>query len=367
MDTLWSGGTMRTFRVYIPAIYDGQTPRPMVINFHGNTQTATGFENVTNFRGIADTANFILITPNGTVNPQFPQSQQGWSTFTCCSTVDDVVFVSDLIDTLADQYNIDHARIYASGFSNGGFMVYDLACKLSERIAAVASVAGTMITSRIQSCNPKRVVPVMAIHGTFDANVPFSGGLIAFADTLASVNAVLGFWAGFDGCSTTPVITNLPNINTNDGSTVQQHLYPDCGDGSSVEFLKVILGNHSWPGWPGNANQDIKAEVEIWRFFSQHDLNGTVGLAEKTDNPVWSVYPNPANDMLYISCQTETTDLSVQILDLLGRPMLQKHYSVSPAAPLGIELHGLPSGFYCLNLQKGAQEYPAKKFIISRQ
>ncbi|MBK6993546.1 MAG: hypothetical protein IPH31_00965 [Lewinellaceae bacterium] len=109
LDTIWSGGIMRTFRVYVPAMYDAQTPTPLIFNFHGSGGSAVNFESATKFRSVADTANFILITPNGTVDPVYPQFGQIWNNFTCCSPVDDVLFVSNMIDSLS-IYNIDLAE-----------------------------------------------------------------------------------------------------------------------------------------------------------------------------------------------------------------------------------------------------------------
>ncbi len=368
LDTLWSGGIMRTFRVYVPAMYDGQTPRPLVFNFHGSGQPAEGFEAITKFRSIADTANFILITPNGTIDPAYPQFGQGWNNFTCCSTVDDVLFVSDMIDSLTEKYNIDLTRIYSAGFSNGGFMGYDLACKLSHRIAAVASVAGTMITSRLQSCSPSRVVPILEIHGTLDGNVPFNGGLVSGEDTLASVPAVLAFWVNLNECNATPTITNLPNINTTDGSAVQRHVYPNCGDGSSVELLRVVLGGHSWPGWPSNnVNQDIIADQEIWHFFSKHNLNGTTSSYDKPNKSEWIFFPNPANDVLTIHLPEGTGKISIRVTDVLGNLSLQESISTTTSHQINFDVSSLTNGMYFLEIQDGIQKHLAQKLLIARQ
>jgi len=242
-----------------------------------------------------------------------------------------------------------------------------LACKLSHRITAVASVAGTMITSRLQSCNPSRVVPILEIHGTLDGNVPFNGGLVSLGDTLASVPAVLAFWANFDHCDATPTITNLPNINTTDGSTVQQHLYANCGDGSSVELLKVLPGGHTWPGLPGaNTNRDIIAEKEIWRFFSQHNLNGTVSNSEKPNKSEWVFFPNPANDVLQITLPERTDKLSIRISDVLGNLVLQQSFPNATSGQVSFEVSSLTTGIYFIEIQEGLQKIPAQKLLISR-
>jgi polyhydroxybutyrate depolymerase len=370
LDTIWSGGIMRTFRVYVPAMYDAQTPTPLIFNFHGSGGNAVNFESATKFRSVADTANFILITPNGTVDPVYPQFGQIWNNFTCCSPVDDVLFVSNMIDSLSATYNIDPTRIYSAGYSNGGFMGYDLACKLSHRIAAVASVAGTMITSRITSCSPSRVVPILEIHGTLDGNVPFNGGAIDITgDTLASVPAVLTFWANFNQCDAPPpTITNLPNTNTTDGSSVQRHIYPNCGDGSAVELLKVVLGGHTWPGLPGgNTNRDIIADEEIWHFFSKHNLNGTVGTTDKPKESTWSVFPNPANDLLHVVLPEGTGKTVIRIMDILGNTVLQQSTSDLASGQINLDASGLTNGIYFLEIQDGIQKRPAQKLLISRQ
>ena len=359
---------MRTFRVYVPAMYDGQTPRPLLFNFHGSGGNAANFESATKFRSVADTANFILITPNGTVDPVYPQYGQIWNNFSCCTPVDDVLFVSDLIDSLAGKYNIDLTRIYSAGYSNGGFMGYDLACKLSHRIAAVASVAGTMITSRLQSCSPSRVVPILEIHGTLDGNVPFNGGII-LGDTLASVPAVLAFWANFNQCDAPPpTITNLPNTNITDGSTVQRHVYPNCGDGSSVELLKVILGGHTWPGLPGgNTNRDIIADQEIWHFFNKHNLNGTVSTSVKPKELQCNVFPNPANDVLHIRLPEGTGKTSIRVTDVLGNLALQKFIPSTSSRQISLEVGSLTNGIYFVDIQDGLQKTPVQKRLIVRQ
>ncbi|HPI09028.1 MAG TPA: PHB depolymerase family esterase, partial [Saprospiraceae bacterium] len=167
--TIQSGGLTREYRLYKPAVYNGSTAVPLVINMHGYSSNNLEQEFYGDFRGIADTANFLIVHPNGTLDNQ---GQRFWNAFGTGSNVDDVGFISDLIDTLSAAYNIDPQRIYATGMSNGGFMSYSLACELNERIAAIASVTGSMAPIKLASCNPQRPVPVMEIHGTADGVVP---------------------------------------------------------------------------------------------------------------------------------------------------------------------------------------------------
>ncbi len=108
-DSIVSGGITRSFRVYIPAICEGKKSCPLVLAFHGSTQTSVIFEERLKFRQVADTAGFILITPDGRVNPKIPDSGQGWNVIACCATENDVLLASDLIDHASQKLQIDTA------------------------------------------------------------------------------------------------------------------------------------------------------------------------------------------------------------------------------------------------------------------
>jgi polyhydroxybutyrate depolymerase len=164
-------GLVRTYRLYSPAAYNAATPVPLVLNLHGYTSNNLEQEFYGDFRAIADTANFIIVHPNGTEDAN---GDQFWSSFGV-SSIDDVGFLSALIDKIQTEYSIDHNCIYSTGMSNGGFMSYELACQLSYRIAAIASVTGSMVQSRFDNCNATHPTPVMQIHGTADPTVPYLG------------------------------------------------------------------------------------------------------------------------------------------------------------------------------------------------
>src|SRR3954468_9123508 len=270
IDSMSFGGIQRTYRLYIPAKYKSTTAVPLVLNLHGLGSNAMQQEAYGDFRSIADTANFILAHPNGTQTI----SGQGWNNFgTIGSGVDDVGFLSALIDKISSKYSIDKNRIYSTGMSNGAFMSYDLACFLNTLIAAIASVTGSMIASHLKGCKAKRPTPVMEIHGSADNIVSYDGkgGIISSTH----IDTLVNFWVRFNSCSA-PIVTTLPNINTSDGSTVEHRVYNNGKNGSTVELYKVLGGSHSWPGAPGNTagtNKDFSASKEIWRFFSQFRLD----------------------------------------------------------------------------------------------
>jgi len=266
------GGVLRDYRLYVPAIYNASVPVPLIFNLHGYTSDAVQQEFYADFRPIADTANFILVHPNGTLDPL---GNRFWDTFGA-GTVDDLGFLTALIDTLSAHYNIDPDRVYSTGMSNGGFMSYDLACFRSERIAAIASVTGNMLASRLASCAASHPTPVMQIHGTADPTVNYNGG-----SGMLPIEDLVAHWVQFNNCSPTPTVTQVPNTITTDGCTAEHRVFGGGDAGSTVEFYKVIGGGHTWPGSPiviGVTNQDFSARVEIWRFFRQYGLGGLTGI-----------------------------------------------------------------------------------------
>ncbi len=306
---------LRTYRIYVPAIYNPSVAVPLVLNLHGYGSNNTQQEAYGEFRPIADTANFIIVHPNGTLDQT---SQRYWNAFDVMSPIDDVGFLSALIDTVAANYSIDPNRIYSTGMSNGGFMSYELACQLSHRIAAIASVTGGMVSSHMAACNAIHPTPVMQIHGTADATVAYSGDAY-----IEPVDSLVKFWVNFNNCNPNPVMTNVPNVNTSDGCTAEHYVYSGGDSGATVELFKVIGGGHSWPGAIINinvTNMDFNASIEIWRFFSQYRLNNLTptGINQHIEQPALPVYPNPTEEKFNIEFK-DAAERTVTITDCFGK------------------------------------------------
>jgi polyhydroxybutyrate depolymerase len=316
---IWDG-TERTYRLYIPASYDPSSEAPLLFNLHGYGSNNMEQEVYGDFRPIADTANFIIAHPNGTVDFT---GNRSWNTFGF-STVDDVGFLSALIDTISASFNIDPERIYSTGMSNGGFMSYDLACFLSDRIAAVASVTGSMILSRFEICDPQHPMPVMQIHGTADATVPYNGNQF-----FAPIDTLVNYWVNFNNCNPVPEIIEVPDIDPDDGCTAEQHIYSGGENGSSVEFFKVLGGGHSWPGAPFNiniTNMDFSASVEIWRFVSQFTLDGLLTSTRDrlAQSQEFKAFPNPSAGPVTISFDDELPK-TIIVMNNLGQVIEQQN------------------------------------------
>jgi polyhydroxybutyrate depolymerase len=261
-------GLDREFILYVPRRYEEGHAVPLLINLHGYTSNAEEQMWYGDFRCIADDENFLIVHPEGTVY----DGKTHWNTggWTPNSTVDDLCFIDALIEYLKQQYKIDPKRIYAAGMSNGGEMSYHLACQLSDKIAAIASVAGSMTPETFGGCAPTHPMPVMHLHGTKDSVVPYEGD-----KTATPIMKVLEYWANHNQCAIQPVITQIANSNNIDGSTVEHFIWK--GPVASVEHFKIIGADHTWPGTSidlGGTNQDIDASKEIWKFLKQYDLDG---------------------------------------------------------------------------------------------
>lgn len=344
-ETFTHNGVEREYLIYIPAIADGNIAVPLLFNFHGFSMTANQMMQFGgDMRPVADTAGFILVYPQGT----FYAGGNHWNvgSWTAGSPADDIGFTEAMIDTISANYNIDLTRVYACGYSNGGYFSFELACRLSEKIAAIGSVCGTMSTETFASCNPSHPVPVISIHGTADNIVNYNGGSPINSKSLDEVNA---YWRSFN--NTDPVITtDLPDINPSDGSTVTQSLYPNGDQCTAVAHYKVIGGGHFWPGMWGN--MDIDAGGLIWNFVSKYNLNGLIDCGITSVNEVGAeedqifVYPNPASN--YITIEKGKSECNkYQLYSAMGKLILEGELKSENHI---INLAKINSGMYFLKI-----------------
>ena len=334
-------GIQRDYIVYIPELYNGSSAVPLVLNFHGYGSNAAQQMFYGDFRDIADTEGFLLVHPEGTTfignqfwNVGFP----GIS-----STIDDVGFTEALIDELATLYAIDLDRVYATGMSNGGFMSFLLACQLSEKIAAVASVTGSMTQDTFNDCNAQLPTPVLQIHGTEDDVVLYNGNTLSIP-----IADVISYWVDYNNCETTPSTTTLPDLDVSDGSTVEHSVYENSDNGITTEHMKVIGGGHTWPGSVLNTagtNQDIDASMEIWLFFSRYDINGPLST-DDFENKHVSIYPNPTNSNINLSLNY-SKDVNYELFSPLGQQLMTGTITSSNEQ---IDLSNLPSNIYFLKV-----------------
>ncbi|MFF8021769.1 alpha/beta hydrolase family esterase [Streptomyces sp. NPDC007896] len=284
-----SAGTTYPVSLYIPRGYSGRNPVPLVLNLHGSGSNGNDQLVISGMERAADQHGFLVAVPNGGT-PQ-PGSEGGYTwvlpgvpntsgQLPSPDDRDDVRFLSDTITAISDGFCVASERVYATGFSGGARMASLLACRLADRIAAVAPVAGLRAGNPDASDPtrpdpeggvPSRPVPVLAFHGQEDMVNPYAGGGPAYWQY--SVPAAFDRWAELDGCRIGPQGTRLTEH-------VTLRTYRACRRGTDVSMYVIADGGHTWPGSPypaafpglGKVSTEVDATDVMWRFFERHPL-----------------------------------------------------------------------------------------------
>jgi len=271
--TIIVSGEKREYLLHVPDSYDAAEPVPLVISLHAGATWPAHQKNLSHWNRLADENGFIVVYPSGT--PLLFDIVRIWRTMPE-DVMEDVRFISTLIDTLEAVYNIDPTRIYASGMSLGGGLTFALSCTLSERIAAVGVVAAAQSLPS-GWCPESRPVPMMAFHGDADRIVPYDGGPLG--DPFNPVKPVyppVREWVASralaNGCAEVPVESTI-------APDVVRREYSGCAEGAAVLLYTLLGGGHSWPGgkpppeWRvGATNTSIDATSTMWAFFLEHPL-----------------------------------------------------------------------------------------------
>lgn len=269
----------RAYILHVPSKLEAKPA--LVLNFHGGGGNAPAHQKYVRMDPVADREGFLVAYPEGT--GPFDGKFETWNAGGCCGTavrdnVDDVGFVKRLLADIARRQPYDPARVYATGLSNGAMMTYRLAAELSDRIAAIAPVAGSIAVEHFPTALP---VPVLQIHSIDDPRALYAGGLgPPFPMTNSrvmhlAVETGVGEWARFNGCGTPMEQRDRKEAQ---GHTATLYVYPRCR--AEVLLWKLTGAGHVWPGgepdyFPrllGAGTTVIDANEEIWRFFARHRL-----------------------------------------------------------------------------------------------
>jgi len=266
-ETIFSGGLTRTYLLHIPSGYQAHASVAVVLSFHGHDSNAFQQERRSGLSHLADQQGFIVVYPQGLVGPD---GRTGWATgLPGRPRVNDVLFVSDVLNHLQGILCINPQRIYATGFSNGGGMTNVLACTLAGRLAAFAPVSGSY-PPYPGGCRPVRPVPLLEFHATADPVVPYNGGT---GNQLPPISAWLQGWATRDGCTRGPTVfyttVNVTGLE-----------WTHCRGNAIVLHYRIRGEGHVWPfvtfNLPGGtAGKSFSASALIWLFFQQHPLPAT--------------------------------------------------------------------------------------------
>ncbi|MBL8001655.1 MAG: prolyl oligopeptidase family serine peptidase [Flavobacteriales bacterium] len=326
--TIWHEGLTRDHITDVPSGYDPGTPVPLVFVMHGFTQSASAIMNATGFNDLAEQDGFIVAYPNGVNN--------GWNTnspFPGGSTADDVGYIGALRDTLITQYSIDTTRIYACGFSAGGYMSHKLGCESPKCFAAIASVSGTINTGAVGACAPQHTPGVLQIHGTSDFIVSYNGSIFSGL----GVQDVLDLWTADLACATPPTITPF-------NATVEQQVFTPCAGNASVVHYKIAGGGHTWP-----TGASFSATNVVWDFFQGFTCGGiTTAMMEQPTKQLMA-WPNPATDAILLEGITGPS--MYMLLDGMGRTVRSGRLNGERGL---LPLDGLAPGTYVVLLLDGS-------------
>lgn len=278
--TLTHEGARRSYVLRTPARAAGDTTRlPVVLMLHGGGGNAANAEQMSGLTALGARERFIVVYPEG--SSRFRTALLTWNAGHCCGyamerRVDDVGFISALLDTLIARHHADPSRIYATGMSNGAMMSHRLGIALAPRIAAIAPVVGALFGDETP---PRTPVSAFIINGALDRSVPVDGGEPGgpFAGSWDGTHPLPAvqqgeFWARANGCEPGPDVRNESAI------TVRRYR---CPAGRAVEMRIVQDGGHSWPGGQaGTRRGDVPstamhASEAMWAFFKAHPRTGS--------------------------------------------------------------------------------------------
>ena len=225
------------YEVYRPADLSKAKPVPLVLGLGGSaTKTGSGFN------GFADRYGFVVAYPEPNLINVPPNED--------ASQAARIAYLSDVIDNLRISQNIDPDRVYVTGGSRSGIEAYRVACKLANKVTAIGSVAGSLLSKDVATCKPARAVSVLEIHGTTDSAVPYNGN--QFYPPVRTTNA---FWLKSNVCP------NQEKVATSGPVTIET--WSPCKDGTTVRLITYAGGDHGWP-----RNSQIDTTAQLWAFFS---------------------------------------------------------------------------------------------------
>lgn len=223
----------------------------MVLHGYGaNGFVQTAFFGVS---ALASAGEAFVIAPDGLTDSS---GKQYWNADPACcdldhTGVDDSAYLGTMLDEIMKSWpEIDPARVYVLGHSNGGFMSYRLACDHADTIAAIGVLAGDATTT---TCEPTQPVSVLHMHGTADDVVPYAGAEPSVAT-----------WASYNGCGATHHTTGSADyIATVAGDETTIEVQDGCPASAGVELWSMAGGGHIPSLTP-------TFEPALWAWFGAH-------------------------------------------------------------------------------------------------
>ena len=276
LDRTIKVGIERQYLLVVPENADPKAPLPLVFVFHGAGNSGALLLKDSGIAELARRKGFIAAFPDG-IDKRWNGGVHDPESLASARS-DDVAFVSAMIDQIDSEHRVDRRRVFATGSSNGSIFCYTLACRLADRIAAIAPISGLLGEAVAARYHPAGPVSVISFNGTDDPLVHFAGEPRG-GKGLLSVNDTVSFWVRNDQCDPTAAITKDPPSPLDDGLTIIRIAYHGGTGGSAVEAFVIGHGGHTWPGnhtdptWAktaGKTAMSISANELMWDFFEKH-------------------------------------------------------------------------------------------------
>ena len=329
---------VREYILHIPKNYDSESPTPIVINLHGFGDCASDFAETVGdfykFNELADLENIITVYPQGAYRPEKEDTywEPGDSGVQDIFK-NDIYFIEQLVTEIGLEYNVDMNRVYAIGYSNGGMMVYSLACNSSNLISGVGIMSGVMLE---EECTLENSVPIIAFHGIADDVLPYAGNI-----WYQSVSDVINFWLDQNNIDSNSLISTTLN---NGNAVLDEYLN---GDENSCLQLYTVHQEFDKPGghvWFSEAIEGISPNSIIWNFFN--DNCGLISATENYPDLNLKIEPNPFIDRITISANS-LLGQSFSIYTLQGNHKISGTMTTNPYT---IDLVNLTPNIYIFNI-----------------
>src|SRR5579871_1102587 len=280
--TITVDGRERQYAIHLPPSFNTSKNFPVIFAFHGGGGEYKKVIRYYNLNGLADENGYIVVYPNA-INKAWSMSGVSSRIKKIDNSVDDVKFISELLDNLIANYKADSKHVFCTGISCGGIFSLFLAWQLSDRITAIAPVCASIPQAIAEEYSFKHPTPVLLINGTEDPLINYNGGpgkmngrnAESQTANMLPTEELVSKIAKLNNCQSNPVVKDLPDTDTKDGCTAIDYSY-SCND-SQVEFIKIINGGHTWPGGIqylpkviiGKVCKDFNAEEKVFEFFKK--------------------------------------------------------------------------------------------------
>ncbi|HEX4872369.1 MAG TPA: PHB depolymerase family esterase [Nevskiaceae bacterium] len=259
-ETLVHEGLTRRYQLRLPP-HGGEGRRPLLIALHGGLGQGASFARLSGLASLPETADWVLVFPDG--------RQRSWNAGGCCGPamragVDDVGFLSALVETLVARHRVDPGRVHGTGFSNGAMLLQRAACERPGLFRAIAPVAGGLM---LPACAAREGPAVFLLQGREDARIPWEGGVFE-GSPRPSMQAMARLWGERNRCDLgAPVTVHSP-------APAGCQRWSGCADGRPVQWCGLAGVGHQWPGGQtvlpqrlGPNTASYSASREILAFF----------------------------------------------------------------------------------------------------